>query len=1250
MKKNLFNRSVMCPARFLLIIFLVMSLFRFQNSSAQIRTLHDFDGPTGQSPHGDLIPVGSYLYGMTHDGGANNLGTIFKILPDGSGFTNIHHFSNSDGHNPSGSLFYDGTYLYGILLGGGCGVGTIFKIKPDGTGFSVVAPIITTQCPYIGGGSFDPSGVTGTLISDGTYLYGMTQSDTLSGGGVYGGTIFKVDTSGTPPAATIHFFNNDVNGRLPSSSLVFMGSYLYGMTTNGGTNGMGTLFKTDTAGTFTKLLDFRDTLKGSNPLGSLISDGTALYGMTQSGGINGFGVVFKILPNGTYTKLLDLGNVTAGITASNPYGSLIYDGTFLYGMTSGSSGGGVLFRIKPDGKDYFPFFSFNGINGAGPTGSLYSDGTYFYGMTSSGGVSSLGNIFKFCPPAINTTASGNLSICSGSSTTLTATGKGTLGWYSAATGGTYLGSGTSYTTPVLTSSATYYVQDSISSTGMVSIAREIITVKVNPLPNVVANATSNPVCQGSSTIFTGGGASTYTWTGGVTNGTSFTPLSTQTYTVTGTDTNACRNTNTITVTVNALPNVTANASGNPVCSGSSTTLNGGGANTYTWTGGVTDGVAFTPASTQTYTVTGTDINGCVNTNTIIVTVNALPNVTANATSNPICPGGTTTLTGVGASTYTWSSGVSDGVAFSPPSTQTYTVTGTDVNGCVNTNTITVTVNATPTVNVSGTMTITTGNSTTLTATGASTYSWTPGTGLNATTGATVVANPTVTTNYTVTGTSSGCTNTKAFTITVGYTKLQAVYCGITETAFNQSLYCVAVNNATNYRYEITDLSNNSVVIYPRGNYLTNLQLDWLSTTTYARTYSIRVAAFVSGNWSSYGTSCTVTTPAAPATQLAAGSCGITESTLNQSLYCNAIAGAANYRYEITDLSNNNVVIYPRGNYLTNFQMDWLSSTAYARTYRIRIATNVGGVWFNYGPACTVTTPGLPTTQLQASSCGITEAAFNQTLNCVAMSGATNYRYEITDLSNNSVVTYIRGNYLTNLQLDWLSTTTYARTYSIRVAAYHNGAWGSYGSACTVTTPAAPVTQLQPSSCNITEATTSQVLYCNAVTGANNYKYELTNQSNGNVTTYFRGNYLTNFQMSWVPGIIFSKTYSVRVAAAVGGVWFAYGPACNVTTAASFMYNGGESTLLASNNEEEKKITQEGGLSLNMYPNPNDGHVYLQVSTDAKLTVTDLLGQNIYEGNVTQGSNELYFLNIKPGMYIIRVTDGVNATQVRMIKE
>lgn len=822
----------------------------------------------------------------------------------------------------------------------------------------------------------------------------------------------------------------------------------------------------------------------------------------------------------------------------------------------------------------------------------------------------------------------------------------------------------------------------------------------------------------------------------------------------------------ITITAAAPSAPVANFSGSPtsVCVGGSVAFTDASTNSptsWSWTfeGGnpptsssQNPTVTYTAAGTYSVSLTATNASGSNTMNkTSYITVNAKPAVTANASANPICSGSSTTLTGGGASTYTWTGGVTNGVATSPSSTTSYTVTGTDGNGCTNTAAITVTVNATPTVNVSGTMTITSGGSTTLTASNATTYSWTPSTGLSATNGATVVANPTATTVYTVTGTTGSCSGTKTFTITVnaatGPTSLMSSYCGITESTLNQSLYCYTVNNATNYQYEVTDLTTNSVYTYTRGNNLNNFELDWLTTTTYARTYSIRVAAYVSGAWTAYGSACTVTAPAAPSTSLMSSYCGITESTLNQVLYCYTVVGAANYRYEITDQSSGSVIAtyvrgnnlnnfeldwvtaagygktysikvaayvggvwlaygsactvttpaapstslmasycgitasslsqvvycytvtgatnyryeitdqssgsvvatYVRGNNLNNFELDWVSAITYSKTYSIKVAAYVGTTWLNYGSACTVTTPAFPTTQLQASSCGITESTFSQSLWCVSVTGATDYRYEITDLTTNTVYTYQRGNYLTNLQLDWMSYTTYARTYSIRVAAYVGNTWGSYGVACSVTTPPAPTTQLQPSSCNITESVTSQTLNCVAVSGADNYRYQLTDQTNGTVLTYTRGNWLTDFQMSLVSGISFSRTYSVKVAASVGGTWYAYGTACNVTTGSSFVINPGDAAEQENGGVAGRLSSLESGISLNVYPNPNDGHVYLNVNKDMKVTVTNLLGEKIYEGDVKEGVNELYFLDSKAGMYIIRVSDGENATQVRMIK-
>ncbi|MFN8713909.1 MAG: beta strand repeat-containing protein, partial [Bacteroidota bacterium] len=268
---------------------------------------------------------------------------------------------------------------------------------------------------------------------------------------------------------------------------------------------------------------------------------------------------------------------------------------------------------------------------------------------------------------------------------------------------------------------------------------------------------------------------TYNWssvpagfTSAVQNPGSTSPTVSTTYNVLISNPAGCTANPSIAVTVNPLPTVGASASATSICVGASSDLTATGAVTYSWMPGSLTGTTVTvsPVSTTTYTVTGTDANGCQNTAQVTVVVNTLPAVSASATPATICNGATSNLLASGAVSYTWMPGSLSGaaVAVTPSATTTYTVTGTDANGCQNTANTTVTVNSLPTVNASATATtICDGASTTLSATGASTYTWMPG----SLTDASVSVSPTSTTTYTVTGTDgNGCDAVTTITITV----------------------------------------------------------------------------------------------------------------------------------------------------------------------------------------------------------------------------------------------------------------------------------------------------------------------------------------------------------------------------------------------------------------------------------------------------------------------------------------------------
>ena len=352
-------------------------------------------------------------------------------------------------------------------------------------------------------------------------------------------------------------------------------------------------------------------------------------------------------------------------------------------------------------------------------------------------------------PTVTATSS-SAAVCAGGSVTLTGGGASTYAWDNNVTDAVSF---------VPTATTTYMVTGT-DANGCVNTA--MTTVTVNPLPTVTATSSSAAVCAGGSVTLTGGGASTYAWDNNVTDAVSFVPTATTTYMVTGTDANGCVNTAMVTVTVNALPTVTATSSSAAVCAGDSVALTGGGTNMYAWDNNVMDGVYFIPTATTTYMVTGTDSIGCSNTAMVTVTVNALPTVTATSSSAAVCAGDSVILTGGGTNMYMWDNNVMNGVPFMPIVTTTYMVTGTDSIGCSNTAMVTVTVNALPTVTAtSSSAAVCSGDSVMLTGGGASTYAWDN----NVTDAVSFV--PTATATYMVTGTdSNGCVNTASTTVAV----------------------------------------------------------------------------------------------------------------------------------------------------------------------------------------------------------------------------------------------------------------------------------------------------------------------------------------------------------------------------------------------------------------------------------------------------------------------------------------------------
>lgn len=359
---------------------------------------------------------------------------------------------------------------------------------------------------------------------------------------------------------------------------------------------------------------------------------------------------------------------------------------------------------------------------------------------------------------------GNNTICSGTPITLSGTGATSYSWSPTIPDGTPF-------TPLVTNT---YTVTGTSASGCTDT--EDITITVIAGPSIVPNAGVTSVCEGESVTISATGADSYVWTGiGAGQSQNVTPLVTTTYVVTGTQASTmCTDVDSVEITVNPLPTVVATAQPNDsLCLGESLTLVSGAPNPV-WNNGVFENIVFIPTlGSVDYIVTSTDVNGCVNKDTVNVKVFSLPVVSASVSSpGAICSGDLVTLNGFGALSYVWDSsgvdiGILNGIPFMPSSgMNVFTVTGTDVNGCVGTATQSLTVNESPSVSAfssAGGLALCDGESVSLTATGnGQSYSWNNGVtdGVN-------FEPPVGSTLYVVTATSANqCTSTAGITLVV----------------------------------------------------------------------------------------------------------------------------------------------------------------------------------------------------------------------------------------------------------------------------------------------------------------------------------------------------------------------------------------------------------------------------------------------------------------------------------------------------
>ncbi|MFN5222641.1 MAG: PKD domain-containing protein, partial [Bacteroidota bacterium] len=370
------------------------------------------------------------------------------------------------------------------------------------------------------------------------------------------------------------------------------------------------------------------------------------------------------------------------------------------------------------------------------------------------------------------TISGTFVACQGNTTTLNASpGLASYTWSNGAT--------TSSINPTVAGTYTVTVTSASGCSGATS---QLVTINANPTPAI---AGTFAVCQGASASLNATpGLTSYQWSNGATSA-SINPNATGTYTVTVTNSNGCTGTTSQAVIVNNNPTPVITGTF-AVCSGSSATLNApAGMTNYVWSNGATTS-AINPSAAGTFTVTVTDVNGCVGSTSQLVTINSNPVPTISGTF-VACQGNTTTLNAPAGFTYSWNNGASSGT-INPGAAGLYTVTVTDANGCTGIASQLVTINSNPTPSISGTFAACQGFSASLNATpGLVSYQWSDGTSAAA-------INPSLGGTYTVTVTDvNGCIGTASQLVTINANPVPVIsgnnaICDGTTTSFNAGGY------------------------------------------------------------------------------------------------------------------------------------------------------------------------------------------------------------------------------------------------------------------------------------------------------------------------------------------------------------------------------------------------------------------------------------------------------------------------------
>jgi uncharacterized repeat protein (TIGR03803 family) len=407
--------------------------------AGRISIVHALTAAEGTSITALLQASDGNFYGATSDGGTSSVGTIFRVMPDGT-FSIVHHFSgrphvgdpgDNDGAGPTALVQGIDGNLYGLTSGGGSvpnGSGTFFTMTLGGTvsvlhSFQFTELFLPATLMQASDGTFYGGNGQSTLFkaTSGGAVSILTQASPATGsdffpstmiespdGNLYGttagncgivilcagGEAFKLSPAGQ--VTVIHTFERFSS---PNAALVQSGGMFYGTTST-------SVFKMTASGVVTVLHTFAGTAEdGSGPTHLVRSGDGSLYGTTSSGGSLSLGTMFRIGADDTFTRIAT-SFVDGPAGGAVPTAALLKaaDGDF-YGTTSGGGtfGLGAIFKLTAAGGFSILHSFAGGADGAGPYAALVqaTDGN-FYGTTYYGGSANNGTIFQMTAAGVVT--------------------------------------------------------------------------------------------------------------------------------------------------------------------------------------------------------------------------------------------------------------------------------------------------------------------------------------------------------------------------------------------------------------------------------------------------------------------------------------------------------------------------------------------------------------------------------------------------------------------------------------------------------------------------------------------------------------------------------------------------------------------------------------------------------------------------------------------------------------------------------